>query len=403
MTDIDERPDSDAVAALMTEGRPVVDERLLLGIEGCTLALRSNSPALIAELRDYFGAQVIDADIDADIEADIDEGAIDDADIDHADIDVIAIERPALELEEPLGVRFVDWAREPGKTGRKDASIDLTDGRLVRKVRTGMTFLQRDGAVIAAGPCRQHPNQVINFVNAQYMNRLQQQGWLICHAAALTANGRAIGFAGFSGAGKSTLMLHLMEQPDVGYLTNDRLFVRRDGERVAARGIPKLPRVNPGTIVGNPRLHALISRAEHDRFAVMPRDQLWNLEEKHDVHIDRVYGPGRIARESPLAAFVVLNWRHDDDDEAALHQVDLAERPELLGTIMKSPGPFYQYADGHFHADDTAFDPAAYLRALEGVPVFEVTGRIDFPRISERIAALLHQPTSPATDTHHDT
>ena len=149
MTDIDERPDSDAVAPLMTEGRPVGDERLLLGIEGCTLALRSNSPALIAELRDYFGAQVIDADIDP--------GAVEG----EADIDVIAIERPALDLEEPLGVRFVDWAREPGKTGRKDASIDLTDGRLVRKVRTGLTFLQRDGAVIAAGPCRQHPNQVI--------------------------------------------------------------------------------------------------------------------------------------------------------------------------------------------------------------------------------------------------
>ena len=117
-----------------------------------------------------------------------------------ADIEVIAVERPALDIEESLGVRFVDWAREPGKKGRKDAYVDLTDGRLVRKVRTGLLFLQRDGAVIAAGPCRQHPNQVINFVNAQYMNRLQQQGWLICHAAALTANERAIGFAGFSGA-----------------------------------------------------------------------------------------------------------------------------------------------------------------------------------------------------------
>ncbi len=387
MTDTGERPDSDAVAALMAGGRPLSDERLLLGLDGCTLALRSNSSALIAELRDYFGAQVFD------------DGEV--------DIDVIAIERPALDLEESLGVEFVDWAREPGKQGRKDAYVELTDGRLVLKVRTGLVFLQRDGDVIAAGPCRQHPNQVINFVNAQYMNRLQQQGWLICHAAALTANERAIGFAGFSGAGKSTLMLHLMEQPGVAYLTNDRLFVRRqgkgEGEGVAVRGIPKLPRVNPGTIVGNPRLHTLISQADHDRFAAMPRDQLWGLEEKHDVHIDRVYGPGRIAPESTLAAFVVLNWRHDDDSEASLEQVDLAQRPELLGTIMKSPGPFYQYADGRFHADDTAFDNAAYLQALQGVPVFEVTGRVDFLRISERIAALLNDPTSPTTETHHDT
>ena len=382
MTGIDQRPNSDAAAALMTDGQSVSGERLLLGLEGCTLALRSNSSALIAELSDYFGAHVID------------DGEV--------DIEVTAIERPALGLEASLGVRFVDWAREPGKQGRKDAYVDLPDGRLVLKVRTDMLFLQRDGEVIAAGPCRQHPNQVINFVNAQYMNHLQQDGWLICHASALTASDRAIGFAGFSGGGKSTLMLHLMEQPGVDYLTNDRLFLRRDSEGVRARGIPKLPRINPGTIVGNPRLHGLIARGELDRFAAMPRDQLWDLEQKHDVHIDRVYGPGRIASESPLAAFVVLSWRHDDDNEASLDEVDLAERPELLASIMKSPGPFYQHADGHFHTDDAAFDDAAYLLALQGVPVFEVTGRVDFPLISERVAALLTQPASPAPETRHD-
>jgi HprK-related kinase B len=383
MTGIDERPDSNAAAAFMTDGLPLRDERLLLGLDGCTLALRSNSSALIEELSEYFGAYVIDDGV--------------------ADIEVLAVERPALDIEESLGVRFVDWAREPGKKGRKDAFVDLTDGRLVRKVRTDLLFLQRDGPVIAAGPCRQHPNQVINFVNAQYMNRLQQQGWLICHAAASTANERAIGLAGFSGGGKSTLMLHLMDQPGFGYLTNDRLFVRRHDEGVRVRGIPKLPRVNPGTIIGNQRLHGLISQAEHDRFAAMSRDQLWELEQKHDVDIDRVYGPGRIAAEAPLAAFVVLNWQRADDREATLEPVELAERGDLLAAIMKSPGPFYQYSDGHFHADDTAFDDAAYLQALRGVPVFEVTGGIDFPRISARVAALLNQPASPDTEAHHDT
>jgi hypothetical protein len=74
-----------------------------------------------------------------------------------------------------------------------------------------------------------------------------------------------------------------------------------------------------------------------------------------------------------------------------------------LATIMKSPGPFYQYSDGHFHADDTAFDDAAYLQALQGVPVFEVTGGVDFPRVSAQVAALLTQPLSPEAETHHDT
>ena len=383
MTDMDERPDSNAAAALMIAGMPIRDERLLLGLDGCTLALHSNSSALVEELSEYFGAYVLD------------DGA--------ADIEVIAVERPALDIEESLGVRFVDWAREPGKQGRKDAFVDLADGRLVHKVRTDMLFLQREGPVVAAGPCLQHPNQVINFINAQYMNRLQQQGWLICHAAASTANDRAIGLAGFSGGGKSTLMLHLMEQSGVAYLTNDRLFIRRQDEGVRARGIPKLPRVNPGTIIGNPRLHGLISQIEHDRFAAMPRDQLWELEEKHDVHIDRVYGPRRIATEAPLTAFVVLNWHRDERGEAAMKQVDLAERGDLLATIMKSPGPFYQYSDGHFHGDDVAFDNAAYVQALQGVPVFEVTGGVDFPRIGARVAALLNQTAPPETETFHDT
>jgi HprK-related kinase B len=198
-------------------------------------------------------------------------------------------------------------------------------------------------------------------------------------------------------------MLHLMEQSGVAYLTNDRLFIRRQDEGVRARGIPKLPRVNPGTIIGNPRLHGLISQIEHDRFAAMPRDQLWELEEKHDVHIDRVYGPRRIATEAPLTAFVVLNWHRDERGEAAMKQVDLAERGDLLATIMKSPGPFYQYSDGHFHGDDVAFDNAAYVQALQGVPVFEVTGGVDFPRIGARVAALLNQTAPPETETFHDT
>ena len=70
---------------------------------------------------------------------------------------------------------------------------------------------------------------------------------------------------------------------------------------------------------------------------------------------------------------------------------------------MKSPGPFYQYADGHFHADDTAFDHAAYLQALQGVPVFEVTGRIDFPAISERSRSTVEPTDLAESETHHDT
>jgi len=169
------------------------------------------------------------------------------------DMEVIAIDREAPDT----GIDFVDWQREPGKTGRKDSWFDVPGGRVVRKVRTGMVFLQSETQRIAAGPCLEYDNQVINFINAQYMNWLQHRGWLICHSAGLVYRGSGFGIAGFSGGGKSTLMLHLLEHDAVSYLTNDRLFVRKEAGQTRAVGIPKLPRVNPGTIVHNARLQGL--------------------------------------------------------------------------------------------------------------------------------------------------
>jgi hypothetical protein len=62
--------------------------------------------------------------------------------------------------------------------------------------------------------------------------------------------------------------------------------------------------------------------------------------------------------------------------------VTLDNRRDLLAAIMKSPGPFYQYPDGSFHRDDAAFDEQAYLDALQGVAVYEVSGRINFDALA---------------------
>jgi HprK-related kinase B len=325
----------------------------------CRMRIRSNSPELLDQLRHYF-AHVL-------------------ADSGEADIEVVAIER-----EEPqTGVEFSDWKREPGKTGRKDSYADFADARLVRKVRTGMLFLQSRFHRVAAGACLQHDNQVINFINAQYMNWLQQRGWLICHASGLVRNGRTLGMAGFSGGGKSTLMLQLLERPGIRYLTNDRLFIRRDDGQVMAAGIPKLPRVNPGTIVHNPRLHPLIAAGERQRLLDLPQQELWDLEDKYDVMIDELYGPGQIAQDAPLGAFLVLNWQRDSDAPLHLQQVDIAQRPELLGAIMKSPGPFLQYPDGSFLMDDTPLEERPYLETLAGIPVYEACGGVDFEALQQ--------------------
>ncbi len=341
------------------------EQALHLTLGECTIRLRSNSSKLISQLERYLSHVASPAA--------------------EPDIEITAIERDAPEL----GIEFIDWKREPGKSGRKDSYFDFPGGRLVRKVRTGMVFLQSKAQCIAAGPCLHYDNQVINFINAQYMNWLQHRDWLICHAAGLVHNGRTLGIAGFSGGGKSTLMLHVLENPDIHYLTNDRLFIKTDGATTQAAGIPKLPRVNPGTIVHNPRLHSLIPKEQRESLLTLPRDELWELEEKYDVLIDQVYGQGRITTQAPLAAFLVLNWKRDSDQALNLQRVNLAERHDLLGAIMKSPGPFYQYTNGSFYQDDMPFDEPAYLDTLKEIPVYEASGSIDFEAMAQNLDEIM--------------
>lgn len=340
---------------------------LTLELGDWTLRVRSNRDAVIDGLAHYF-AHVR-------------------SETGSADMEVLVIEREPPSLP-ALDDAFTDWQREPGKTGRKDSCLDLTDGRLVRKVRTGMLFLQSETHRIAAGPCLLFYNQVINFINAQFMNRLQQHGWLICHASGLVRDGATLAIAGLSGGGKSTLMLQLMASPGFAYLTNDRLFVKRSEDAVVATGIPKLPRINPGTIVHDERLQKLIPADQRAAYLAMPAQELWELEDKHDVFIDQVYGAGRIVPRAALVAFLVLNWQRESTEPMQLDEVDLAGRPDLLGAIMKSPGPFYQYADGRFFADGSPFDERAYLAALAGVPVYEASGVIDFRAMSDRLEQL---------------
>jgi HprK-related kinase B len=351
----------ESAAQALINGAELCSEQLHLDLGECSLRLRSNSPQLIIGLRDYFGHVLAAQDNDT------------------PDLDVIAIDREAPDI----GLAFVDWKREPGKSGRKDAYADLPGGRAVLKVRTGMVFLQSPSQRIAAGPCVQYDNQVINFINAQYMTWLQHHDWLICHASGLVMNGKALAIAGFSGGGKSTLMLKLLDHDEIGYLTNDRLFIRANGSGTNALGIPKLPRINPGTIVHNPKLHGLISAEKRQQLLRLPTARLWEIEDKYDVHMERIYGAGRIVPRAPLHAFLVLNWQRDSSAPLKIKQVDLAERRNLLAAIMKSPGPFHQYPNGDFHPDDAEFDQDAYLDALLGVAVYEASGGVDFPRLTD--------------------
>jgi HprK-related kinase B len=357
--------DIDAITKILLGDSELLPESVCLQLVDYRLSIRSNSVAMLRHLRKYFSHVVTDSTDDIRAE-------------------LIAVERDAVNT----GVEFMDWQREPGKTGRKDAVHDFPGGRLVHKVRTGMLFLQSNSSLIAAGPCLLHDNQVINFINTQFLNWLQNDGYVLCHAAALSRYGRGLAIAGLSGGGKSTLMLKLMEDDATCYVTNDRLLVRKEENAIHAIGIPKLPRINPGTIVNNPRLHPLLTEKQRGQLSQMPRDELWQLEQKYDVDIDHLYGANRIQHATELRKFLVLNWQHASAKDVRLEQVDLSARADLLTAIMKPSGPFYIDGEGRFNRDDALPDPALYLAALEGIVVYEASGRIDF----ERLAALcLHE------------
>ncbi|WP_306144874.1 HprK-related kinase B [Roseibium sp. MMSF_3412] len=355
----------DVVDALRPQRATSTCDPVCLGVGGFVIEVRCTSQALLAELLRYF-QHVITVPTDPDL--------------------TVHVLNP---IDLPFDVEFNDWAREPGKAGRKDAIADLADGRLVLKVRTGLRFLQAPGWAVAFGPVEDHPNQVINFINTQILNKFQREDWVACHAAAVRTAGKGLAISGLSGGGKSTTMLRLMEVAGTQYVTNDRLLVRATGKGAEALGIPKLPRINPGTIVTNSRLAGLIDEDREDELRNMEQDELWHLEEKYDLFIDDIYGPGRISHDAQLTDFWVLNWSRNSRAPTAVSRVDLPQRTDLLSAIMKSPGPFFQTREGPFWTDSTPLDPGAYLTALEGVRIWEVTGQIDFDALFDAGAELL--------------
>src|SRR3954464_13131527 len=180
---------------------------------GGVIAVLSNSGALLASLREYFGELVQPAGVSS---------------AGTADVRIRAFEAPPPDF----GFAFRDWPREAGKAGQKEQFCDLTDGRVVFKVRTRMQFLIGRSDLVAVGPCLANSNQIINFVNSQCISQRLHEGWSLCHASGIAhpspMSGRGIGIAARAGAGKSTLALHLMSS-GLSFVSNDRLLIKDTG------------------------------------------------------------------------------------------------------------------------------------------------------------------------------
>jgi HprK-related kinase B len=330
--------------------------RTFVRLEDLTVEVRANKPELQAAVRGYFCDFL--------------------APLNSADLVVRVIDAPTPKLDLPFKT---DWPA-PGKTKIKNEYVDFPDGRLVRKCLTGFHAFFGPGISLACGPCLANMNQTVNFVVHRFIQWQLERKHLVGHAAAVSLSGKAFAIAGLSGRGKSTLALHMLHR-GLDFISNDRILVARQDDGHVVRGVPKLPRVNPGTILTTPGLEHLVTNEQKTNWQSLAPDDLWHLEEKYDVFIDQCYGPGRFKLHAALMGLVILTWNRDGGPPR-LEEVRLEDRADLLEALRKPVGVFFAGKEGQEPPDQS---PEAYLRLLQGCPVYEIAGGIDFSAAAEML------------------
>jgi HprK-related kinase B len=284
----------------------------------------------------------------------------------------------------PVSGEFVDVVRNGGRRP-KEATQEVTGGRLVLKRATGVLIGLSPAGAFAVGDIRAHLNQGINLVNNCYAKVVLRRGHVLLHASAVTRKERTAVLAGPPGAGKSTSALHLVE---AGFhcLSNDRVLARPLPALVEVLGYPKQPRVNPGTLLGHPRLSILLDPADRAALTALPARELWDLERKSDVDLDTVYGDGTVELSGRMEALVLLKWRRDGLG-LDVRRLSVDEALAALPLVEKNLGAFdLDRAPGY---GTTETERERYRELFGRVTVVEVTGRVDFSALVPLVDELL--------------
>ncbi|NOT02471.1 MAG: HprK-related kinase B [Phycisphaerales bacterium] len=341
------------------------DHTLDLKFEDCSMRVHGNSAALIDRLREYYGRFVTREP--------------------GRQFQIAVLESPAL----PVDIDFNPVSRRDLRAALKEEIADLPDGRIIRKSRTGMVFLIGDDVHVAIGPCARNPNQVVNFIDNRFIEWRLRCGGLLLHASGVSLDNAGLAIAGPAGRGKSTLALEMLER-GFDYVSNDRVITDKHLPSSLMYGVPKRPRVNPGTLLHHRRLSEMLEPGDRDRLNRMSADELWHLEEKRDVDVERWFPRCKHVLLARLSAVVVLNWQRDAGP-LRLAPVTLSDRTEILELIVKDPGVFHP---GRQASSSPEQNVRRYQDVLRECPVCEITGGVDFAAAAAACHDFLRRPTT---------
>jgi HprK-related kinase B len=223
-------------------------------------------------------------------------------------------------------------------------------------------------------------NQVVNLVGTLFGRSLVETGYAMVHASAVVRSGtdEASIFLGNSGSGKSSLALQLIERGGYDFLSNDRVLLRVHGDSVHAVGLPKKPRVNPGTLLASKSLSKLLSARKRPLYEQLGVEELWNVEDKTDVDVGRALGAGE-RLDGQLVRAYSLAWRPSGEGL----QTELLA-PEAAADAMRVTAK-------DFGVFDTSRDPhnaaREYERLARACEFVQVAGRADPRGFAKRLTS----------------